>query len=187
MRFEQASADISEHELGDRVADVEDALFLLGGWSAVFGGIQEEFFEVAQRELIHRIDEGKVGNDKVEHCASDSNRDVEVTRDIDGFLYGCGFFQFLLDDGTVLLTLLKSLDELGVIKNVAFTLRQQGEDVILSFFKQFLAIGDGDHDLILLPLDLRQFKLDDIPQQLVLKSFKSDTEVDDGHFDVNFW
>ena len=55
----------------------------------------------------------------------------------------------------------------------------------MSFLQLFLAVRDRHHNFVPLLLNLRQFKLHHISQQLVLQSFKSDAEVDDCHFDVD--
>ena len=92
MRLKQASTDVSKHQLCDRVTDIDDPLLPFLGSLTGFSRIQEQFLEVAEGELIHRIDECEIRDDEVQHSSSDGNWNVGVTRNVDGLLNSCCFF-----------------------------------------------------------------------------------------------
>jgi hypothetical protein len=60
MRLEKTTANVSEHEFGDGIADILNSLGLVLRSSASFNGNGKQLLEVTQRELIHRVDEGQV-------------------------------------------------------------------------------------------------------------------------------
>ena len=65
MTREETSTHIRVHELGDKVGDNFEPQFKLLGLFADVKTVVEQFFEVFQAVLVHRVDIGKVGNHEV--------------------------------------------------------------------------------------------------------------------------
>lgn len=186
MRLKQPSANIREHLLRDAIVKVIESLLEIRRSDGLLHSHVKELFEVGQGELVHWVDHAQLGNDEVEDGAASGHWDVEVTGAVYFLFDGGGLLQALLDLLAVDFTLFECLNECLVVQYHALTFGQERQYLILGLLERPLALRYTNHHFIPLLLNLGQFKLHNLPQQLILQPLKRNTEVNHRHLNVHF-
>jgi hypothetical protein len=65
MRLEESSADVSEHQFCDAIHNILYPFVKLIRLHTILYRNGKEFFKVSKRELIHRIYQSQVSDDKI--------------------------------------------------------------------------------------------------------------------------
>mmetsp|Transcript_65334 Transcript_65334/g.188169 ORF Transcript_65334/g.188169 Transcript_65334/m.188169 type:complete len:359 (+) Transcript_65334:817-1893(+) len=141
--------------------------------------------EGIQRVLVERVHLAQVAQQEKQQGASATDGSVEFRRLVDLSLSLLCEHDFLLHLVRRLLRLFQTEDQLGVVEDVAFGVRE-------FFQQQGLQLGQRHLELVLLLNELRlllrevgAFQLDDQEQQLVLQAVLGDGEVDDRGLGLN--
>lgn len=170
------------------IEELDSLLWFVALWTVVYT-LSEQIRKPLQRVLIHWIDDGQVNDGEEEDGSTIGHWSVDFSSLIDFLLSHLGLLHSDVDFVGGLLTLLKHLDQLVVLKNVCNLgiLCQSNKDLILNFSEDLSRLGILLDDVVLLLLELWHLLRHKLIEHLLFKTEGCDSEVENRDFDSCLW
>mmetsp|Transcript_3415 Transcript_3415/g.6362 ORF Transcript_3415/g.6362 Transcript_3415/m.6362 type:complete len:384 (-) Transcript_3415:2576-3727(-) len=183
--LEETSANVQVNVRGHVVDHDREPLVQAVGLLAFLQALAEESLVELQRVLVHRIDQGKLGDDEVDDTAPGGDAPVALPslRDLSPGHLRVG--QPDLDGRTGLLTLVKGVDQVLVVQNISGRIGEHVKNLVLDLLQRLLISGDAHDELRVPLLEIGALVVDDVHEQLVLQAAHRHREVDDGSLDAD--
>mmetsp|Transcript_11724 Transcript_11724/g.17934 ORF Transcript_11724/g.17934 Transcript_11724/m.17934 type:complete len:320 (+) Transcript_11724:685-1644(+) len=186
--LEQGSADVLVQGEGEVVVQDSDtgSGFVVG--LGVFHTSSEQSLEPLKRVLVHGIDVSQVHNTEEEQTGSEGDSSEVLTSLIDLLLGNSRDLLLLFDLSGYLLRVGKDIDEVVITEEVhdLSCITQSEQDLVLQFVGDLGVSGVRFHDLIFLPLEVRELKLHKLIEHLLLETELSDSEVEQADLHLGF-
>ena len=141
MFLEQTEAGEVVHVIGERVNDVSQPAFQIGILLRSLQSSVEHLKVHVERVLVHGVDHGQRGHDEEEDGTPLRNWSVLDAGELDLLCSNLGLLEVLGDVLRFGLGVLKRLDQLLVVEDVALSGAQLLEQCVLQLLEQHRAVG----------------------------------------------